>query len=154
MSDVRLGISLDGVEGVNDMLAELGEDVGTWAIRVGAMRGGALIAERWRAEAPRRSGRMAESIHHEEVSDDSQRQADISTGVGFAGVIIGPDRRYWYGHFTEGGTEPHELGSHGGFHPGIAAQRTGQRVLDENADEVVGFIRDEIKAAVDQAGTR
>jgi HK97 gp10 family phage protein len=147
-------LTVEGVDQFADMLRDLGEVVGSKAIRDGSMRGGALIAAEWQAIVPVASGRLQRSIHHEEVSADSARQADIASGVGFAGVIVGPDRDAWYGHFTEGGTRPHELNDKGGFHPGIPGQHTGQRVLDENADTVVGFIGDEIKQAVDARSAR
>lgn len=146
-----LPLKVEGVEEFAAMLRELGEVVGSKALRDGSMRGGALIAAEWQAIAPRASGHMADSIHHEEVTADSTRQADVASGVGFAGVIIGPERDAWYGHFTEGGTKPHELNDKGGFHPGIPGQHTGQKVLDENADAVVGFIGEEIKRAVESA---
>lgn len=155
---MKLGLSLDGVEQFNDMLTELGEEVGSRAIRDGAMRGGALVAAVAQTLAPVASGQLAAGIHAEEVTSDSTRFADIGSGVGFVGVVVGPDWKQWYGHFTEGGTAPHELDSTrrhtSGFHPGIRARRFMQTALDENADQVVGFIGEEIRGAVEHARAR
>ncbi len=148
---MKLSLSLEGVDQFADMLKELGEEVGSRALRDGAMRGGAVVAAEAQMLAPvGATHKLSSSIHAEEVTTNSRYGDAIATGVGFVGVVVGPDWKAWYGHFTEGGTSPHELKA-GGFHPGIPGQRFMQRALDENADEVLRLIGEEIRKSVDAA---
>jgi HK97 gp10 family phage protein len=83
------------------------------------------VANLARAYAPRRTGRMADSIHDEIAEVDAEH----------IDVVIGPDDKYWYARFPEFGTASHEDGE--GVHPGTTAQPFLRRALDERQEVVV-----------------
>jgi HK97 gp10 family phage protein len=96
------------------------------------------VAESARGFAPKRTGRMAASIHAEIAEADDQH----------IDVVVGPEDRFWYAIYDEFGTAAHEEGD--GVHPGTTAQPFLRRALDERQEMAIAgigrVIGDELEA--------
>jgi HK97 gp10 family phage protein len=133
-----IGMAIQGGAELEQKMKKVDDAVRADLLEKAVMPRADAVAESARGFAPKRTGRMAASIHAEIAEADDQH----------IDVVVGPEDRFWYAIYDEFGTAPHEEGD--GVHPGTSAQPFLRRALDERQEMVVAgigqVIGDELEA--------
>ena len=134
-----IGVSVQGVDNLLELLKGLDEDVRGEVVQDGLLAGAQIVAADAAARAPRETGALAESIRAE--------KRDVEPGESVAVGI----KAAWYWRFPEFGVKPHELGRKRGYkvHMGHGAQPFARPAVDENVERVLEATADAIRGALE-----
>jgi HK97 gp10 family phage protein len=158
--------------GIKDMKAELRampDKLRAKGVRMGVSAAAKVVRDQIRANAPRESGSLRQSIDFKVVKYRSRRRAN---GVVFVGVV-GPNRDWklaartswdrlvtkpvrpvWYAHLVEKGVRPHHTLQKSGNtvvaipHPGIKATRFMERGVQMASSRAAAKMEQAIARAI------
>lgn len=125
----RASVSIEGGEELLKRLQGLPDAAAGKAMDAALMAGAEIVRADASRRAPRRTGKLSESI-----------VAELKTGKsGRKSAVIGPNEEAFYGSFVELGRKNQ------------AAQPYLRPALDENKDTVQRAIADELRSAIEKA---
>lgn len=124
MAKRRSGFSVDmtGMEELFNQLDSLGEDASK-ALKEAVMKGAEIVREDASRRAPRRTGKLSQSI----IIESAEVEPD------YVSVKIGPNKEAFYGRFVEMGTSK------------MPAKPFLRPAWDANKENVKKIISDELK---------
>lgn len=147
-------VTLRGVPEVVKAFADRGIDLQA-ALKAGLRAGAELVAADAASRAPRRVGKLAESLVIQETADQQELQ-----------VFVGPSADAFYAKFVEFGTAPHAVGKGsdltrasgrpgkqtGGLHPGARAKPFLFPALEAQHDAVIEQVTGSVQSAIEGGG--